>query len=144
MKRGPMPARWLVKTEPSTYAFADLVRGGATTWDGVSNALALIHLRTMVKGDTVLVYHSGAEKSVVGLARVSVGPRPDPKQSDPKLVVVDLEPIAAARAPLSLTMIKAEGSCRELGLVRMSRLSVMPVPEKAWEFIVRKSGLPTT
>lgn len=138
-----MPARWLVKTEPSTYAYSDLVRDGGTTWDGVANALALIHLRTMVKGDTVLVYHSGAEKSVVGLARVSVGPRPDPKASDPKAVVVDLEPVAAARAPISLTMIKAEGACRDLGLVRMSRLSVMPVSDKAWEFIVRKAGLPS-
>ena len=139
-----MPARWLVKTEPSTYSFADLLRDGRTTWDGVSNALALIHLRTMAQGDTVLVYHSGAEKSVVGLARVCAGPRPDPKWNDPKLVVIDLEPVAAARAPLSLAMIKAESSCRELGLVRMSRLSVMPVPEKAWDFIVRKAGLPVT
>jgi predicted RNA-binding protein with PUA-like domain len=139
-----MIARWLVKTEPSTYSYADLERDGGTTWDGVSNALALIHLRTMAVGDSILVYHSGAEKSVVGLARVSAGPRPDPKLDDPKLVVVGLEPVAKARAPLSLTMIKAEKSCRDLGLVRMSRLSVMPVPERAWEFIVHKAGLPAT
>ena len=75
---------------------------------------------------------------------MSVGPRPDPKAGDPKLVVIDLEPVAAARTPISLAAIKAESSCRELGLVRMSRLSVMPVPEKAWEFIVRKAGLPAS
>ena len=136
-----MAAHWLVKSEPSTYAFADLVRDRRTTWDGVSNALALIHLRAMTKGDLVLVYHSGAEKAVVGLARVTAGPRPDPKAHDPKLVVVDLEPVAAATTPVSLAVVKSEPSCRELGLVRQSRLSVMPVADAPWAFLLAKAGL---
>lgn len=136
-----MPAHWLVKTEPSTYAFADLVRDGRTTWDGVANALALIHLRAMAKGDLVLVYHSGEEKAVVGLARVAAGPRPDPKAADARLVVVDLEPVAPARAPVALAAVKAEPACRDLGLVRQSRLSVMPVADAPWAFLLAKAGL---
>jgi predicted RNA-binding protein with PUA-like domain len=136
-----MPAHWLVKTEPSTYAFADLVREGRTTWDGVSNALALIHLRAMKKGDLVLVYHSGQEKAIVGLARVAAGPRPDPKAHDPKLVVIDLEPVTAAKSPVPLAAVKAEASCRDLALVRQSRLSVTPVADASWAFLVARAGL---
>ena len=132
---------WLVKTEPSTYAFGDLLRDGTTTWDGVKNALALIHLRSMAKGDLVLVYHSGAEKAVVGLARVAAGPRPDPKANDPRLVVVDLESSAAAQSPVTLAPIKAAPSCRDLGLVKISRLSVMPVAEPAFAFVAKAAGL---
>lgn len=141
MKAKAASARWLVKSEPSTYSFADLLRDERTTWDGVSNALALIHLRAMSKGDPVLVYHSGAEKAVVGLARVAVGPRPDPKLSDPKLVVIDLEAVAPVRTPVPLAVVKAEPACHELGLVRMSRLSVMPVDERAWAFLVKAAGV---
>lgn len=137
-----MPSRWLVKTEPSTYSFDDLVGDRRTTWDGVANALALIHLRAMSKGDAVLVYHSGAEKAVVGLARVHSGPRPDPKAVDSKLVVVELEAVAPARTPVPLAAIRAAPSCRELGLVRISRLSVMPVPEPAFAFLCDAAGLP--
>lgn len=132
---------FLVKTEPSTYAFADLVRDGKTTWDGVKNPLALIHLRTMAKGDLVLVYHSGAEKAVVGLARVSAGPRPDPKAGDPRLVVVDLAPVVAAKSPVSLAAVKAEPACRDLGLVTISRLSVMPVSAAAFAFLTKAAGI---
>ncbi len=139
-----MPAHWLVKTEPSTYAFADLVRDGRTTWDGVANALALIHLRAMGRGDLVLVYHSGGEKAVVGLACVAVGPRPDPKAADERLVVVDLEPVASARTPVPLAAIKAEPRCRDLALVRQSRLSVMPVADAPWAFLLAAAGLPAS
>ena len=85
-----MPNYWLLKTEPSTYSYADLERDGKTVWDGVTNALALKHLRSMKRGDLAFVYHTGAEKQIVGIAGVVRNPYPDPKESEPKLVVVDL------------------------------------------------------
>jgi predicted RNA-binding protein with PUA-like domain len=131
-----------VKTEPGQYSYSDLARDGRTTWEGVSNPLALIHLRAMRRGDRVLVYHSGGESQVVGLARVSKGAYPDPALSDPRRVVVDLVPVAAARAPVPMSSIRAEPSCADLALVRIPRLSVMPVPAPAYAAIARLGGLP--
>jgi predicted RNA-binding protein with PUA-like domain len=131
---------WLVKTEPSTYAFGDLVRDRRTTWDGVANPLARIHLRAMTAGDEVLVYHSGQEKAVVGLAKVVAGPRPDPKAKDARSVVVDLVPVARAATPVPLAWIKASPACRDLDLLRISRLSVMPVPVGAAAALARAAG----
>src|SRR5579862_2245996 len=88
-----MPKSWLVKSEPSTYSWDDLVRDGRTVWDGVSNAAALISLRAMKQGDEALFYHSGDEKAIVGIARVVRGGYPDPKLGDPKRAVVDLMPV---------------------------------------------------
>lgn len=140
-----MPNRWLVKSEPKTFSYAQLAKDGRTVWDGVGNALARIHMRAMAVGDLVLLYHSGAEKAVVGLAKVAAGPRPDPAAADdPKSVVVDLVPVAAAKAPVPLAWIKAEPSCAELALVRMPRLSVMPVPASTFTAIARQAGLPAT
>ena len=126
-------SRWLLKTEPSTYAFADLVRDGRTTWDGVSNPAALGHLRAMKKGDEALVYHTGDEKAAVGIARVASDPYPDPKQKDPRLVVVDLEPVRALPRPVTLKAVKADPRFADFALVRISRLSVMPVTASQWE-----------
>ena len=136
-----MTRRWMVKTEPSSYSFADLVRDKKTAWEGVSNNLALIHLREMKPGDPVLVYHTGKEKSVVGLARVTKGPYPDPALGDEKRVVVDLEAVAPLSTSVSIKFIRASAACRDLALIRISRLSVMPVPDAAWEAIV-KEGRP--
>ncbi len=139
-----MPNRWLVKSEPKTYAYADLERDGRTVWDGVANALARIHMRAMAEGDLVLVYHSGGEKAVVGLAKVAAGPRPDPtEKDDPKSVVIDLVPVAAAKTPVPLAWIKAEPACADLGLVRLPRLSVMPVPASIFAALTKQAGLPT-
>ena len=130
-----MPAnRWLVKTEPSTYSFADLQREKRTRWDGVSNPVALKHLRGMAKGDEVMVYHTGDEKAIVGLARVAGAPYPDPK--DPKLVVVDLEAVRPLPNPIPLSKIKADRRFAELPLVRMGRLSVMPIPAETWPLLL--------
>ncbi|HVG93870.1 MAG TPA: EVE domain-containing protein [Planctomycetota bacterium] len=137
-----MPRRWLVKTEPSDFAFADLARKGRVTWDGVTNALAQIHLRAMAAGDAVLVYHTGKEKAVTGLARVAAAPRPDPTDAAGKRVVVDLEAVGPVRTPVALAAIRAEPRCRDLALVRLSRLSVMPVPDEAWSAIASAAGLP--
>ncbi len=138
-----MPNRWLVKTEPKTYAYADLEKDGRTVWDGVANALARIHMRAMAEGDPVLVYHSGGEKAVVGLAKVAAGPRPDPTEpDDPKSVVIDLVPVAPAKTPVPLAWIKAEPACADLALVRLPRLSVMPVAPTTFTALVRRAGLP--
>lgn len=139
-----MPNRWLVKTEPKAYPYAQLEKDGRTVWDGVGNALARIHMRAMAEGDLVLVYHSGAEKAVVGLAKVAAGPRPDPlAAADPKSVVIDLVPVAPAKTPAPLAWIKAEPACADLGLVRLPRLSVMPVPASAFTALTQKAGLPS-
>ena len=128
-----MSNHWLLKTEPTTYSYDDLERERRTTWDGVKNALALIHLRQMAKGDEVLVYHSGAAKAIVGRARLATGPVPDPKAKDPKLVVVDLVPTGRLAVPVPLAAIKADRQFKDFALVRMSRLSVMPVTSGQWK-----------
>ena len=136
------PRRFLVKTEPTDFAYGTLVRERRATWDGVRNALAQRHLGAMRKGDLVLVYHTGKEKSVAGLARVAAAPKPDPTDGSGKAVAVDLGPVAAAVNPVTLAAIKADPRCAELALVRMPRLSVMPVAETAWTAIVAAAGLP--
>lgn len=128
-----MPNFWIVKTEPSSYSYEQLERDGKAVWDGVRNAQALIHLRAMRKGDRVLVYHSGADKAVIGTARVTRGAYPDPEASDPKLVVVNLAPDTRLAEPVTLAAIKASGEFANLGLVRQGRLSVMPVSTAHWK-----------
>ena len=127
-----MPKRWLVKTEPSSYAFDDLEDEGRTIWDGVKNNLALIHLRAMKKGDEVVVYHSGRERAAVGVARVARGPYPDPQEDDDRVVVVDLEPLRRLDRPVPLGELKEEAALEDWELITMPRLSVMPVPAPAW------------
>ena len=128
-----MPNYWILKTDTDTYSFDDLARERRAVWDGVSNALALKHIRGMAKGDPVLIYHSGDEKALIGLARVASAPYPDPNQSDPKLVVVDIEAGKRLPHPVSLATVKADPAFADLGLVRMSRLSVIPVSEAHWK-----------
>jgi predicted RNA-binding protein with PUA-like domain len=126
-------ARWLVKTEPGAYSFADLLREGTTRWEGVKNALALRHLRAMAAGDGVLIYETGGVKAVVGTATVARGAYPDPRGKDPKLVVVDLRAGRALGKPVTLAAIKADPAFRDFALVRMGRLSVMPVTAAQWD-----------
>lgn len=133
-----MATRWLVKSEPGTYSFADLVRDGATAWTGVKNATAQIHLKRMSVGDEVLVYHTGAQKAVVGRARVARAAYPDPTLGG-TLACVDLAPVSALARPVTLAEIKAEPSLAGFDLVRQSRLSVMPVPDAAARWILARS-----
>jgi predicted RNA-binding protein with PUA-like domain len=128
-----MPNYWILKTDTDTYSFDDLARERRAVWDGVSNALALKHIRSMAKGDQVLIYHSGDEKALVGLAHVASAPYQDPKQGDSKLVVVDIEAGKRLPRPVTLATVKADPAFAELGLVRMSRLSVIPVSEAHWK-----------
>ncbi len=129
-------AYWLLKTEPSTYSYADLERDKKTTWDGVSNNLALKHLRAMQKGDLALIYHSGDEKAIVGVAEIVSAPYPDPKQKDPRLVVVDVKPKERLRNPVPLALVKARKELARFELVRMPRLSVMPVSRDIWMMLL--------
>lgn len=125
-------AHWILKTEPSEYSFADLRRDRRTRWSGIANAQALIHLRAMAKGDDVLIYHSGGEKALVGRATVVKAAYPDPEQDDARRVVVDIAAGALLANPVTLAAIKADRAFAELGLVRQSRLSVVPVPPALW------------
>lgn len=136
-----MSNHWIVKTEPSTYGYDDLERQKTAVWDGVKNNLALKHLRQMKPGDRVLVYHSGDEKAVVGLAEVTSEAYPDPKQRDPKLAVVDLKAAGRLPRPVLLAEIKKDRAFADLGLVRMGRLSVMPALAGQFSRLLKLGGL---
>ena len=132
-----MAQRWLFKTEPSAYSFAQLEADRRTVWDGVKNALALKHLSAVAKGDEVLFYHTGDEKAVVGIATVARGAYPDPKQKDAKLLVVDLEAGRALPRPVTLAEMRANTKLAGFDLLRLPRLSVMPVSAAQWTEILR-------
>ena len=140
-------ATYLLKTEPGTYAFDDLVRDGKSTWDGVTNAAALISLRKMKKGDEAFIYHTGDERAIVGVAVVTKGAYEDPKQpgltdkGEPRFAVVDLKPGRRAKSPLTLDAIKADKRFAEFQLVTIGRLSVMAVPPELDQIIRRLTGL---
>lgn len=138
--RSTVPNYWILKSDTDTYSFDDLVRDRRTVWDGISNALALKHVRSMAKGDQLMIYHSGDEKSIVGLASVVRAPYADPKADDPRLAVVDIEAGDRLPKPVSLATIKADAAFGDLGLVRMSRLSVIPVPPAQWRRLLSLAG----
>lgn len=123
---------WLLKTEPSDYSYADLERDGRTVWDGVANNAALKHMRAVREGDEALVYHTGKERRAVGVARVVSDPYPDPQADDERLVVFDIEPLRELATPAPLAEIKQDPDFATFDLVRIPRLSVMPVPPKLW------------
>ena len=130
-----MPQNWLLKTEPSTCSIADLEREGRTTWDGVKNALALIHLRAMRPEDGLLLYHSGKDRAVVGRARVDSVPRTEGKST-----VVDVRFEAQLPVPVPLGAMKGSPALAGLPLIRNTRLSVMPITPEEWEGILRLGG----
>ena len=134
-----MPNHWVLKTEPTTYSLADLERDGRTRWDGVTNPVALKNIRAMAAGDPVMIYHTGGEKAVVGLARVIGAPYPDPKNA--QLTVVDLEYRGQLPKPVSLAQIKADSAFADLALVRQGRLSVVAVPIDLWKRLLRMGGI---
>lgn len=133
---------WLVKTEPETYGYADLVRLGRDRWNGVKNPVALKNIKAMQPGDEVFVYHTGKEKAIVGVAQVVSQPYPDPELGNPRFVVVDLEPRYPLPRPVTLKEIKANPAFQDWALVRQSRLSVMPVTKEHWELVLFLSRTP--
>lgn len=131
---------WLVKQEPEDYSWDDLVRDKKTAWTGVRNFQARNNLRNMKSGDAVLFYHSGKDKSVVGIAEVAKAAYPDPTADDDSWIAVDIKPVKRLSAPVSLADIRANEKLRDLLLVRQSRLSVMPVSKGDFDEIVKMSG----
>ena len=131
---------WLLKSDPECYSFSDLERDKRTVWDGVTNAQAQQFIRQMKKGDRALIYHTGAEKSVIGLADLVTDAYPDPKDPAGKLSVMELKAGRRVATPIALAMIKAEKAFKDFLLVRHSRLSVMPVPPPIWEALRDMGG----
>lgn len=126
---------WLFKEEPTHYRYDDLVREGKTVWSGVRNPLAQKHLRSIKKGDRIFYYHTGDEKSVVGVAKAVAHAYADPADPTGKLSVVDIAPVKKLPKPVSLAAIKADPRFASFALVRIPRLSVMPVDDEAWAAI---------
>ncbi|MCS7166462.1 MAG: EVE domain-containing protein [Gemmatales bacterium] len=133
-------AYWLFKEEPSHYSFDDLVRDGQTRWDGVSNALARKNLAQVRKGDLIFYYHTGKEKAIVGIMEAISDAYTLPE--NPKLYAVDVRPVEKLLRPVRLEEIKAEPVCAHWELVRLPRLSVMPVPKSIWNLILKLSRRP--
>lgn len=135
-----MANRWLFKTEPGAYSFQRLEKDKRTVWDGIKNNLALKHLAQVKKGDWVFVYHTGAEKAVVGVAQALSGAYPDPKKRDPRLLVVEIKPVKPLSRPVPLAEMKANPKLAKFDLLRLPRLSVMPVGEEQWKVIEQLGG----
>ena len=135
-----MSQYWLLKSEPNDYSYADLVREGQTIWDGVANNLALKHLRAMGKGDLAIIYHTGKERAAVGIAEVTSAPYPDPAKNNPRLLVVDLKPKRELARPVTLAEVKSEEGFSDFVLVRLPRLSVMPVSPSQWKRLMSMAG----
>ena len=130
---------WLVKQEPTTYSYDMLEKDKKTIWDGVHNNLALKHIRSMKKGEMAFFYHTGNEKQVVGIIEIATNAYPNPKEDDERFVVVDVKPVLRLRRPVKLDEIKKDSKFKDWELLRISRLSVMPVPKNLWDEIIRKS-----
>lgn len=131
---------WLVKSEPTSYAWADLVREGRTAWTGVRNFAARLHLRAMRVGDRVLFYHSVVGKEVVGIAQVAAAAYPDATATEGEWVCVDLVPVKALKRAVSLEAMKANAKLQEMKLLRQSRLSVTPLTAAEYEEVLRLGG----
>jgi predicted RNA-binding protein with PUA-like domain len=130
-------AHWLMKSEPESYGWDDLVRDGGTEWDGVRNNAARLHLKAMRQGDEAFLYHSMSDKAVVGIMRIARAAQPDPRDED--WVSVRVEPVKPLPRPVTLAEIKAEPSLAAMELIRQSRLSVAPVREDEWQTVLAMS-----
>lgn len=135
-------AKWLLKTEPDDYNFENLLRDGKTVWNGVNNNLALKYLRQIKKGDALMIYHTGTQKAVVGLAVAASDAYSDPAGDSPKQAVVDIQAGAKLRFAVTLAAVKADPRLAQFELPRLGRLSVMPVPEDIWKIILTLAEQP--
>lgn len=129
-------AYWLLKTEPDRYSYQDLARDDRTIWDGVKNHLALKNMRTMTVGDLALIYHTGRERRVVGVAEVVSPPYPDPGLNEPKWIVVDVRSRFLFPQPVTLAQLKQQAEFTNSDLLRLPRLSIVPLSEKHWQKIL--------
>ncbi len=130
---------WLVKQEPTAYNYDMLEREKGTVWDGVHNNLALKHIRQMKKGDRAFFYHTGDERQAIGIIEITSNPYPNPEEDDERFVVVDVRPLARLKRAVPLEEIKNNPKFKDWDLLRISRLSVMPVPRDLWQEIVTMS-----
>ena len=135
-------ANWLFKEEPSNYSFDAFVKDKKTVWSGVRNPVAQKHLHAVKKGDNIFYYHTGDEKSVIGVARAVRDAYPDPDDKSGKAAVVDIEPVRKLNRPVTLAEIKADDRFKTFPLVRISRLSVMPVSDAEWKRIESMADAP--
>ena len=133
-------AQWLVKEEPDHYGYEQLERDRKTVWAGVRNPLAQKHLRGIRRGDRIFYYHTGKQKAVVAIAKAASDAYPDPDDASARMFVVDVVPDKTLRRPVTLAEIKADRAFASFPLVRMSRLSVMPVTDAEWTRIEKMSG----
>ncbi|HTO76424.1 MAG TPA: EVE domain-containing protein [Thermoanaerobaculia bacterium] len=131
---------WLFKEEPTHYSFDDLVRDKKTSWTGVKNPLAQKHLHAVKKGDRIFYYHTGDAKAVVAVAKAATDAYDDPGDRSGKRAAVDVVPVAKLPRPVTLAEIKAKASFKDFPLVRISRLSVMPVSDREWSEIEKMAG----
>ena len=131
---------WLIKEEPTHYSFDDLLRDGRTSWSGVRNPVAQKNLQAMHKGDRIFFYHTGDVKAIVGTARAASAPYVDPADSTKKLYAIDVVPEKKLNSPVTLAAVKAEKAFASFPLVRISRLSVMPVTDEEWKRIEAMSN----
>lgn len=133
-------AYWLVKSEPNSYAFADLQRDGKTVWDGVRNNAAALHLKAMQVGDEAFFYHSQEGKQIVGIARVVRTAFPDASDPSGRFVAVELAPVRALDKPVTLADMKNVAALADMAMLRQSRLSVSPVTTAEWTAIMKLAG----
>ncbi len=134
-----MPGYWLLKSEPGDYSYDDLERDRRAVWDGVKNPVALKHMRRVRPGDLAFFYHTGKQKAIVGIARVETEAYRDPDHDDRRLVVFDISPKQRLQQPVTLSRIKSRKRFGDWELVRVPRLSVMPVPQETWTQILEMS-----
>ena len=127
---------WLVKTEPEEYSFSDLIKNGKVVWDGVRNYQARNNLKAMKYGDQVLVYHSGETKEIVGISEISKEHYQDPQDKTNTWMVVELKPLRKLKKTITLNEIKKEKILSNMPLLKQSRLSVMPISKKQFNFVV--------
>lgn len=135
-----MANRWLFKTEPGAYSFQQLEKDKRTVWDGVKNNLALKHLSGIKKGDEIMIYHTGEEKAAVGIARALSAAYPDPQKKEPKLLVVEIEAVKPLSRPVTLSEMRSNAKLGKFDLLRLPRLSVMPVSGEQWKIIEGMAG----
>ena len=132
---------WLVKQEPTAYNYYVLEKEGKTVWDGVHNNLALKHMREMRKGDRALFYHTGDERQAVGTIEIASNPYANPEEDDERFVVVDVKAGSRLKRPVTLEEMKRDSKFKNWDLLRISRLSVMPVPKEIWDEILKKAKI---
>lgn len=140
MSRGTTKGHWLFKEEPTHFSFDELVKDGRASWNGVHNNSALKHLRSVRREDEILFYHTGEERRIVGIMKATSDAYPDPEAGkDTKLVAVDVKPVRKLPRPVTLSEMKSDPDFEGFDLLRISRLSVMPVPGRAWKKILKLS-----